>query len=1021
MKKILLLMVLLVMPLILFAEAGPGTDIGPSVSKYNGEDLKWEKGSWDYFVMFKTLLKNADTSNDTAGNPQADACLTEAEIMDSTNGLGYYTLDNNLIPDDAYVSRAFLVWMGSVPDAARSKDTDNQVKLTFNSTASGSDGIIIKSEEITAPQAYKPGINKGFDYESVIDESDANNPLIYYTYRVDVTDFFESLHQKGREAGFATNRDAIAGKYFVSGLTCAADESYVRQSTLVSNWALFVVYTSEQIKPKNIYIYNGVNTYYNWSSKITVGGFQLPKDPTVRVSLMVAEGDPGNYSPTLPFKERLAFSGDSTVGKIELTNKCNPKITGDYSYTEIYNSISSSYDWQGVGPTCIGGDPSNPDPAKLEYAIDIDTFVLNSDEYPGHLILGDTDMDFEISANQDLVVSNMMVVSVDTKPAVFDIPKEAEKMICSCSGIGNKTCEDRPFYFYIKVQNWGSAIAKDVVVKDELANNYKYIPGTTEYTYQSNNGDIHDCWKPIADGAGSSFPLSGAGYTIPFAMSPCSETNTDSCDTVYIRFKVDRPDGTSYWDKGEKITNQATIQASGSSSYSTNSGVPLQVGIDMNCPLLSTCAEPDMNSCVEPFECGDEDPDEHPDEDTPPQLCQTTSAGIIVAEGKNSSDNDKDGITMVASVTNNIPLGQFTVTVQDEAAEPCENGEYPSASFKTAILTFAAESGMDLATLSNFRLVYDANANGIYDATETVAGTASAINGANLQITVNKDLTVGENRAMMHYFLILADLNYTAEVTSSVPTFQASVASGANMVFSDAAGNLTANLSGKVSFEKFGIQSSSSGIVIFTKGLNDADVPYSDTVSSANPVMQIRTSSVGTANKITSINVTTVNSDDLNLYLGEGIPAISLWLDSDGDGKIGGADSKLGETTFDEYTDSYTFPISLDLPADTDKYLILAADLTSLTVDDKVQFKILGTGVKLETTASIQKLPIASKIFSISCPDNDMNCMEVPNDPDCSCSTVQSGNNVNWKETLAFSLLAMMLALLALRKTALKR
>ncbi len=595
-------------PLFLFGEEGRGNNIGPLISVYNNEELKWENSSMDYFVMFKSLIKEGDT---TTSNYVKNRCLTESEIMDMSNGIGFYTLESSMIPEDAYIIKAFLVWMSSIPDSDKDKNTDNQVKLTFYNTKKISDQILMNSDNITAPEAYLPGINRGFEYESIVDRFEPNYPLLYYTYRVDITDFFESIQKKGRGIGFETNRDAITGYYFLSDLTCVADEENVINGTFVSNWAIFVVYTSEKIKPKNIYFYNGLNTYYNYTSQIPVSGFKLPENSTVRVSLMTAEGEPGNYNSELPFKERFTFTGDSTLGKFELTNKCNPQITGDYNYTEIYNSISSSYNWQGTELTCIGGEPANPEADKLELGIDIDTFILTSDEYPGHLTPDRSSMNFEISANQDMIVTNMMVLSVDTKPHDFDIPDEPESIIYSCSELSNKICDDRPFYFYIKVQNWGKETANNIVIKDELQNNYKYVPGTTSIIYRINQGEDHVCWRTIEDKANQTkFPLADEGYTLPFSMDPCNEINENSCDTAYIRFKVDRPDEVNYWSIDEKITNRATITVPNKRVYLTNSGIPLKATIDRNCPPISSCTEPDINSYISAPECRECETDE---------------------------------------------------------------------------------------------------------------------------------------------------------------------------------------------------------------------------------------------------------------------------------------------------------------------------------------------------------------------------------------------------------------------------
>ena len=83
MKRFLLLTLILAATVTAFAYSG--TTIGPNVSQLNGKDLQWEAGSFDYFVMFKSLMSNENRNQcttdgsvgcDLPGNPEPDTCLT---------------------------------------------------------------------------------------------------------------------------------------------------------------------------------------------------------------------------------------------------------------------------------------------------------------------------------------------------------------------------------------------------------------------------------------------------------------------------------------------------------------------------------------------------------------------------------------------------------------------------------------------------------------------------------------------------------------------------------------------------------------------------------------------------------------------------------------------------------------------------------------------------------------------------------------------------------------------------------
>ena len=68
-KKFLILALLaLLMPF-----AAGAKEIGPSVSVYRDQDLKWEDGAFGYHVMFKSLLENK-VQDAKSENPQGDTC-----------------------------------------------------------------------------------------------------------------------------------------------------------------------------------------------------------------------------------------------------------------------------------------------------------------------------------------------------------------------------------------------------------------------------------------------------------------------------------------------------------------------------------------------------------------------------------------------------------------------------------------------------------------------------------------------------------------------------------------------------------------------------------------------------------------------------------------------------------------------------------------------------------------------------------------------------------------------------------
>lgn len=618
----ILFFMLVIIPLFydLFGADYTGTPIpmdGAIAIDADGTELKWEEGNHDYFIMFKSLLSLSETCTEwnydnppkevPCSNPQADQCLP-------LNEGSSYDLNSENIPQDAVVEAAYLVWTSAVNVSDFADKMNNAVTLSFSNSETS---FSVGPEVITASRlgylADRSGaagdMAQNFEFEGFKLESDGE---ALYTYRVNVTDFFNEILQKGRESGLSSDGLSYLGKYNVSGLDCFTGY----EDAMVSNWSIIFVYSSSAsgMKPKKIYIYNGLRYYVAEEAVINVSGFTFPADPSIRASLMVSEGDAGKQMATYQGKalppEGLFFKGNGTSWE-SLSNKCNPQkneivdeIMGTstpYKYTEIFNSISSFYNWnQYEDPECIGGIIDNgalvPDQAKVEWAIDVDTFVINSDDYPSQLTEGGKDLSLKISTNADGVITNYFVVSLDTKPVAFDIPGKKEKTHCSCIGSNDTFCSESDFYFLIRVQNWGQTDAKSVTVKDVLSSEVKYVPQSTEMATKFDYNGKGTDWKSVQDLEGGAFPLA-SGYKVADTMKPCN-SSTGSCEeAVLIRFKVSPREG---MPKNTVVTNIAEIADSSGVLYKSNSNVPLRLRIDNFCS--DKCSAADLSS----VECGGE-------------------------------------------------------------------------------------------------------------------------------------------------------------------------------------------------------------------------------------------------------------------------------------------------------------------------------------------------------------------------------------------------------------------------------
>jgi hypothetical protein len=311
------------------------------------------------------------------------------------------------IPPDAYVERAFIIWGGTQNIYKIDEFTDNEVSLNFKSA----DGKIDETETVTAT-GYKVSQPQGFEFDSFVD---GDSGKAYFTYRVDITDFFEKLHEKGLFVGVKNDGEALFGDYTVSNLECASDQIYLENKEIISGWALIIVYTSYEISPKNIYIYDGFNPIQSEITEINVYDFELPKDPKISLTFLTHLGDPDIISTEASVPpEGIQLQGQSTTSRVFLENECNPYVADPFNYAETYNSVSSTFGWNDSEPVCV----------SEEYGIESDTFVIDGSKmkYEEHFKKGNTSFYLRIGTNEDRIITNTLIVSTDTKAEKFDIP-----------------------------------------------------------------------------------------------------------------------------------------------------------------------------------------------------------------------------------------------------------------------------------------------------------------------------------------------------------------------------------------------------------------------------------------------------------------------------------------------------------------------------------------------------------------------------------------------------------------------
>ncbi len=566
------------------------------------------EGAYDYFILSKSLLAN--TGAYSTYEPQGDTSI-------GVEGASDFLLESD-IPKDAVVEQAFLVWFASVNDTDSMMFTDNQVTLM---TPDGEDHVV------TASLQGNSASPQGFEFESYYSKG-----YYYYVYRVDVTDILAD-YQYDRENG---EMRSLAGEYKVSGVDdiydCAQSgekHNYCQMASMIGGWQLILVYGSSQIARKRLYLYNGLTWSSNTTMKpttITIGNFELPEKAAVKVSFVTADGDD-----VLSAAESLEVQGGLAPSALVLGDadgSCNP-------LNQPFNSKFRTVNHKGEVSDC-----------REELSFDVDTFFLQYDEnvpdsiINPHVQYGTNTMNFYIKTGADIVLTNYVILSVDTRLPAFDIPEKNEKFLLTTTGEDGKVCKDTAFGYQIVVENHGQEPAEFVMVSDYLKDLQTYIPGTFQIDYTGTG----KCFENYPDNG--DFPLK-SGIMVADAMEICQDES--NCERVLMRFLVKMPEDSP---KNASFSNTALIwdaKTGEESAYKTNQGLPVRATFAASCDTLDDAAVKARLYTKESMSCDGskevpDDPEPTSDEGKDDTESDTQSGEADTGDtGKDGDSSDTDG------------------------------------------------------------------------------------------------------------------------------------------------------------------------------------------------------------------------------------------------------------------------------------------------------------------------------------------------------------------------------------------
>ncbi len=360
-----------------------------------------------FFGVFIVLLYSG---NSFAGVPvtlydshagNINYVTTGATLRTQSNEVNACTVTNSAsatlsgIPATASIRAAYLYWAGSFSTRAGSTQTTPDNTVTFEGQTIVSDRMFLEDFQGT-DEEYFCGFK---DVTSIV------------TTSVSGGDFTFSL----------------------SGLNVNTATPHCSFATVVSGWALVVVYEDSAEDFRVINVFDGFEIYYGSEISLTPSNFQIPLSPiNGKMTHISWEGDSGNSGSLNGFSENLFFNSNV------LSDGVNPQ---NNQYNSTINTLGSSTNY---------------------YGVDIDTYDVSS-----YLSAGQTNATSRYSSGGDMVLLSTEIISV-TNTSVVDLA--IQKSHTGVFVVGQETD------FTITVNNNGPDVETGLVtVTDTLPAGFTYV------------------------------------------------------------------------------------------------------------------------------------------------------------------------------------------------------------------------------------------------------------------------------------------------------------------------------------------------------------------------------------------------------------------------------------------------------------------------------------------------------------------------------------------------------------------
>lgn len=340
-------------------------------------------------------------------------------------------------------------------------------------------------------------------------------------------------------------------------------------------------------------------------------------------------------------------------------------------------------------------------------------------------------------------------------------------------------------------------------------------------------------------------------------------------------------------------------------------------------------------------------------------------ATIRLTTGANNPNSFGSGTIFVQNPANNLVAGQLAVSAFSG------NGDGKFYYIQELSVEIAAPSSIKF---DNFRLVYDANGNGVADSSEKVIAEGN-ISAYTVKFEIDQKLQAFKINQTEN-FLIVASFSTETDnnLNLNFYTFIKDKDSILTRLKGDGQGEV--EYFKNLSFPKFSFEPE-NGYFLFTSGKHfSPQIPPSwRDLNKEWEIMHLRLKALDRPNELSSLKI---NIYGTSASFGNGIEKISLCTDKNNDGKCDDVISEFSD--FSESQQNVIFQIpegKISLNQGEETFLVIKADM-NFYKDQNASFYISEPDVTLKTKQKIAGTTIKTVTFSYNCSEDDPDCRLKP-------------------------------------------